>query len=210
MCFSALASFIASGVLSIVGFLSLWSSPGRKWMGVAFIPTFFAMQQFAEGLVWVYRSPTAAAVFLFFAFIVWPLYIPFSLFIVESDNEKRSLLYKLTNIGLGVSVCLLFGLLSSDMNFYVRDCHIVYDVAQAAFSYGIVTSLLAAAYCLVTIMPFFVSSCGYMKGMGLLVASSCLMAYFFYSVYFISVWCFFSAFMSTAILFIMHKNKEKK
>ncbi len=206
MCFSASASFIASGVLGVIGLLSVMSVKDRKWFVMALIPVFFAIQQFAEGLVWVYKWPIAALTFLFFAFIVWPFYIPFSCLMVESDNARKGWLYALTIIGLGVSVCLLFGLVSSDLSFYVQDCHIVYDAARGLFAYGFLWVALAGGYCAATILPFFISSRPYMKIMGVLIGSSCLIAYLFYTVYFVSVWCFFAALISSAVLVIMRRN----
>lgn len=206
MCFSASASFIASGVLSTIGLLSIASIKDRKWLAIALIPVFFAIQQFAEGFVWLYQWPTAALVFLFFAFIVWPFYIPFSCLMVESDNARRRLLYALMIIGSGLSLCLLFGLLSSDMSFYAQDCHIVYDVAQLLLAKGWVRMLLGFVYVLVTIVPFFISSVPHMRKIGFLIAISCLVAYFFYTIYFISVWCFFSALISSTVLLIVRKK----
>jgi hypothetical protein len=207
MCFSASASFIASGILVVIGLFSVISAKERKWLFVALIPLFFAIQQCAEGLVWVYKSPIAALAFLFFAFIVWPFYIPFSCLMVESDNARSRLLYALTIIGSGVSVCLLFGVLSSDLSFYIQDCHIVYDAAGRLFTYGYMWVALAGGYCMTTILPFFISSHRYMKIMGILIGCSCLIAYLFYTVYFVSVWCFFAALISSAVLVIVRKNR---
>lgn len=206
MCFSASASFIASGVLAVIALATLASVKERKWLSVALIPLFFAIQQFAEGLVWLYKWPMAALTFLFFAFIVWPAYIPFSCLMVESDNAKGPALYLLTVIGLAISGCLLFGLTSSQLSFYMQDCHIVYDAAQGLFAYRFLWFPLAGGYCISTILPFFISSRPYMKIMGVLVGSSCLIAYLFYSVYFISVWCFFAALLSSAVLWIVKNN----
>ncbi len=207
MCFSATASFIASGVLAFLWVMTIKEVKERKWLSVALIPLFFALQQAAEGLLWLYGSSTAALVFLFFAFVVWPFYIPFSCTLVESDNGRRCQLYALTIIGSGVSLCLLFGLASSEVTFKIQDCHIVYDAAQSLLAHGYLMLALACSYCLATIMPFFISTRHYMKVMGLLVASSCLIAYLFYTVYFISVWCFFAALLSSAVLLIVRNNR---
>lgn len=207
MCFSATASFIASGVLSLIGLVSIRYVKDGKWLSIALIPIFFAIQQFAEGLVWLYKWPTAALVFLFFAFLVWPCYVPFSCLMVESDNTRRPILFALMGVGLSVSLCLLFGLTSSQISFYIQDCHIVYDVASQLFAYRFLWIALGAGYCIATVLPFFVSHYRQMHIMGFLVASSCLISYFFYSIYFISVWCFFSALISSYILLIIGQKR---
>jgi hypothetical protein len=62
MCFSVGASFTASGILTLVGFLSLRKAPPRYRL-FAMIPLFFAIQQFAEGVVWlVLRGIADAAI----------------------------------------------------------------------------------------------------------------------------------------------------
>ncbi|MBY0109790.1 MAG: hypothetical protein K2X90_01630 [Candidatus Babeliaceae bacterium] len=210
MCFSASASFSASAVLAVIGLVSLTLIKDRYWIPVALVPVFFGIQQFAEGLVWLYQWPQAALVFLFFAFVVWPFYIPWSCYMLESDNEKRSLLFGLAVIGLGVSLCLLFGLWRSDMTFYIQNCHIVYDLMSGFLGCPTIWKILTACYCLVTIAPFFISSLRCMKITGMLIAGSCMLAYLFYTFYFISVWCFFAALVSNMILIIIDKNKGKK
>ena len=52
MCFSVGASFTASGILGIVGFLAFAKAPPRYRL-FASIPLLFAAQQFAEGIVWL-------------------------------------------------------------------------------------------------------------------------------------------------------------
>lgn len=208
MCFSASASFIASGVLGGIGLASIALVRSKKLVAIACIPLLFAIQQFAEGVVWVYASPIAATIFLFFALIVWPFYTPFALLMAESDNGKRVSLYLLTIIGLGLSLCLLFGLLSSDVSFYIQDCHIVYDAARILLINDWVSLFLGSIYCLVTIIPFFISSQQYIKQIGLLIMGTCLIAYLFYTIYFISVWCFFAALTSTAMLVIVRNNNR--
>lgn len=208
MCFSASASFIASGVLGGIGLASIALVRSKKLVAIACIPLLFALQQFAEGVVWVYASPTAAAIFLLFALIVWPFYTPFALLTAESDNDRRLVLYLLTIIGLGLSLCLLFGLLSSDVSFYIQDCHIVYDAARVLLTNDRVSLMLGYIYCLVTITPFFISSQRYIKQIGFLIMSTCLIAYLFYTVYFISVWCFFAALVSAAMFIIVRNNNR--
>ncbi|WP_074903317.1 DUF6629 family protein [Nitrosomonas communis] len=53
MCFSAGASFIASGALSIISVSAIRKVKNRKDIFIAFIPLIFAFQQFTEGLLWV-------------------------------------------------------------------------------------------------------------------------------------------------------------
>ena len=81
MCFSASASFIASGGLAALGGVSFVSAK-KKDKVLAVIPIMFSIQQFCEGIQWLYlnsgsSSPVFGYLFLLFAFILWPIYVPF-------------------------------------------------------------------------------------------------------------------------------------
>ena len=74
MCFSAPASFIASGGLAVLGGVSFVTAKKEDKI-LAAIPILFAIQQFCEGIQWIYlnsgsSSLIAGYLFLFFAFIL--------------------------------------------------------------------------------------------------------------------------------------------
>src|SRR5690242_9093334 len=52
MCFSVGASFTASGILAVIGGFALVRAP-KYYRALAAIPLLFALQQFAEGVVWM-------------------------------------------------------------------------------------------------------------------------------------------------------------
>ena len=73
MCFSAKASFIAAGTLSVIGLLSVKKaySGNQKFLPFATTPLIFALQQTAEGCVWLAltsaEAPTVSAyLFIFY------------------------------------------------------------------------------------------------------------------------------------------------
>jgi hypothetical protein len=84
MCFSASASFGAGVVLSAIGVVSIKKNQHKSQFLFASIPLLFAVQQFAEGILWlVLPNPEYASmqkhttyVFLFFAQFFWPLWVP--------------------------------------------------------------------------------------------------------------------------------------
>ena len=53
MCFSATGSFATAGVLMAIGGVSLSRASSKPLRRLAVIPTFFAAQQAAEGIVWL-------------------------------------------------------------------------------------------------------------------------------------------------------------
>ncbi len=82
MCFSAEASFSAAALLAAVGYATVSDTKNKQELCLAAIPFIFAMQQFAEGLLWVaitYDMMNSVLgligkyIFLFIAFVNWPL-----------------------------------------------------------------------------------------------------------------------------------------
>jgi hypothetical protein len=97
MCFSASASFSAGVILSAIGVASIKKAQSPPHIFFASIPLIFAVQQITEGFVWLSLSnPTfvplkqiATYNFLFFAQVVWPVWVPFSILKLEPKNRRR-------------------------------------------------------------------------------------------------------------------------
>ena len=53
MCFSATASFVASGALSALGVATLRATQRKAEIPFATIPLLFGIQQFVEGVLWL-------------------------------------------------------------------------------------------------------------------------------------------------------------
>src|SRR5690349_17575444 len=112
MCFSAAGSFAVSGLLSGVGVVSLRRNVARTYGLVAAIPFIFAVQQAAEGVVWLtIPRPSAAEVqrvaatiFLGCALVVWPVWLSFALRRVERVPDRRRFLGALCWAGVVVAV----------------------------------------------------------------------------------------------------------
>ena len=52
MCFSATANFVGSGVLCVIGVVTLTKVKHRRELLFAALPSLFAIHQFIEGFVW--------------------------------------------------------------------------------------------------------------------------------------------------------------
>lgn len=114
MCFSAVASFTAGGLLSVAGVTSLATVKEKRFLPFASIPLLFALQQFSEGFVWLSLENANYAefqyysvnIFLIFAQVVWPFFVPLSYLIMEPDPKRKKWLIGFTLIGLMVSAFL--------------------------------------------------------------------------------------------------------
>lgn len=211
MCFSATASFGASSILGVMGVIAYTQMKHKNQFLLASIPLLFAIQQAAEGVVWLsfthaafepWRT-SAMYIFLLFAFIVWPVWIPLSVYCIERD-DRSWLLGIMVAIGACVSAYLAAGLIYYDVAVAMFDCHIRYFLPLATANIY-VSSLL---YLLATIMPFFISRLRYAHFFGCLFGLSYAISYFFYYHVFVSVWCFFSALLSISVIVMLHTQKQ--
>ena len=121
MCFSATASFAASGALT-VSLVSAVRIKRRSLLMLALMPLLFAIQQAAEGLVWLtvaskQHTPLhhfGVYAFLAVALVVWPIWLPVSLLLAEQQPRRRRGLVLLVYAGVAVAVFAGWLLLSWD------------------------------------------------------------------------------------------------
>ena len=96
MCFSTSASFGAGVVLAVIAIAAIKKAKSGPETFFAGIPLMFSFQQITEGFVWVSLSnpgysslqQVSTYTFLFIAQVVWPLWVPLSIYLLEK-NEKR-------------------------------------------------------------------------------------------------------------------------
>jgi len=212
MCFSAQASLTASGLLAILGALSLYKMPSKKYVMCALTPLFFAVQQLAEGILWltmndpIYESwvHVSMYVFIFFAWIVWPTWIPTTLWFIEKDKIRKQILFIPMGLGIFLSGLAIKGLSSTQLIVRLVDGHIVYEAVSGTWQ---VMPLLIMYACAV-ITPFFISSVRRIWLFGLAVLVSLCVSYVVWYEALGSVWCFFAALISGSILYFVSEQKK--
>lgn len=215
MCFSAGASFGAAIVLSTIGIVSIKRTQTPKHIVFAAIPLIFAVQQLSEGILWktlpnfesIATQKAMTYIFLTFAQVVWPLYVPFSIWLLEKDNKRKTILALLVGIGAIIATYLSYCLLNFHVEANIVGYHISYfqDYPLSLKSYG------AVLYILATIAPLFVSSVKNMWVLGLTILVSYIVTALFYEHYVLSVWCFFSSLISIMVYVIaMQLDSPKK
>jgi hypothetical protein len=215
MCFSAPSSFIAATVLTGAGVASIKSCRSRSSYLFASMPLLFAIQQAAEGFVWLAHAdqsfgvvyPLARLVFLSFALVVWPLWMPGSLLLLEEIKARFKVLLLLLSLGVLVSGYGLYCLILYHMNLAIVGGSLQYGVG---YPQGLWGNLYLLAYACATVAPFFVTSLSYAKVFGLLALISLIVTYIFMLEVLVSVWCFFAAILSFLILYIVRKNQVKQ
>lgn len=240
MCFSATASFAVAGALGVAGALSVYKTKKQFHLFFSAIPLLFATQQAAEGFVWLGLNgvcpqllTTAMYTFLFFAFIFWPFWIPFSLWIRESKPQSmpdwqlafydfvpwlhayrkpasRSWQLGLLTIigGVGFTLLALAGLYEGGgATVTLADGHLFYGTKIPVDIVGREFWYLYALYLMCTVLPFFISSMPYAKVLGSFIFAAFIYTYYTTPMALTSVWCFYAAIVSTMILWMAWRKK---
>ena len=219
MCFSATASFAASGMLLPLGLYSLIKAfkTNKRYIPFALIPLIFSVHQFIEGLIWdtihshsynsIYQSILA---FTFIAFFIWPTYIPFSIYWIEPQKRRRHVLAGLGICGLILSMLIYAPIL---LGWVYVDASIVQDsVAYPTDQSPLIQTIYTLCYMLIITLSLFISSLKEIKIFGLLLFFSFLFSvvWFYFAV--ASRWCFFAALLSTYIVYCMYQlpNQNKR
>jgi hypothetical protein len=209
MCFSAGASFGASAVLSVIGVAVIKKAKSPNQIPFASIPLIFAVQQFSEGFVWLALSnPVFASMekissytFLVFAQIIWPLFVPISIALLEKNVKRKKILKIFIGVGVLVSSYFAHRLLMYGVQPSIAGHHIAYRQVHPD-SWGHVADIF---YGIATLAPTFLSKVKKMWAFGLLVSISYLITAIFYANNILSVWCFFAAIISIMIAHINAK-----
>ena len=99
MCFSASASFIAGAALSAVGVATIRLTARKAELPFATIPLLFGIQQIIEGMIWLSfqgQSPlpvrTLILIYSLFSHVVWPMFVPFAVGLLETVPWRRKVL----------------------------------------------------------------------------------------------------------------------
>jgi len=210
MCFSTTASFAAATVLSGIGILSLKKTTQPEQIPFAAIPLVFATQQFFEGFVWLgllHKIPQnyyllAVNAFLFFAMVVWPLWVPTAMMLIEKNEKRKRILKIMLIMGVIVSLLSLVYLFTRHSVASIDPYHIHYEL-EVNYTLKICLGVL---YLFPTILAQILSSNKKIVIMGLFVLSSYLISIFFFNDTVLSVWCFFSAVISVMIYYVVREQ----
>ena len=187
--------------MSFAGAATLKKTRLRVEVPFALIPLLFALQQIIEGILWLsFRfdasSLTAISTYLFslFSHVLWPIFVSFSIWLIEPMAWRKNVIAAFEAIGLLVGLYLLYFIVKFPVTVDVHE-HIVY---VSPHFYQIPTIVFyVAATCITSLF----SSHRIVNLFGALALVLFAVAYWFYTVALFSVWCFFSAILSFIIYF---------
>lgn len=216
MCFSAGVSLGMSAVLIGVGSASMTRNTAPRLRLFAALPLLFGAQQAAEGVVWLTMGdPSSTTIhqlgviaFLGFAFVIWPVYAPMSLYAAERDPGRRRLLWAIT----------LFGAVGAvSAAFFLARWQPVASIAGHSIKYNniggegtVLNGLLLLAYVVATVTPFIVSSTTMVRTIGGAMVVSLIVTLVVERSALTSVWCFFAALLSAMILVAVAREQPTR
>lgn len=216
MCFSAAASFGTSAALGIIGVVAIKKATTIPQKLFAGIPLIFSVQQAIEGMLWLslndneFRGQSVLTyVYLVFALMLWPVWIPLAIRLLEKDATRKKILNILVIIGAIVAAWFGGSVLFYSAQAVTTHHHIQYQLNFPPGLNGLVWPL-NILYFIATIVSTFISSNKRMKWLGILCAIAYLFSFYFYGQFVISVWCYFAAVLSIIVLWITLGLKKSK
>ncbi len=203
MCFSAEASFGASAIISTIGIVSINKSTTIPQKVISCMPLIFGIQQFTEGILWLSLSYPAFSqwnniatyAFLMFAQVVWPVFLPLSVLLLEKEKIQKNILIALLVSGILFSSYLTYCLIFYKAQASISCYHIRYEV-----DYPIRLKFSGIFYFIFTVFPLLLSGIKRLRLLGVVMLLSFFVTKIFYEYYLISVWCFMAAIISSIVL----------
>ena len=218
MCFSEPVSFAAGGALIVGGAFAGWRAfkINKRYLSVSQMPTLAGLQQFMEGHVWMGVNSSdpsmiwwAAMGFIFFSWLIWPVWIPFSIYFLEPPISRRKL--PLLSFALAG---LVFGLILFVPHLFHPDW-VTVRINQQALSYEdtmfldylIPRWLTYLIYIFLIITPTMISTYLHIRLFGLTLIAIIAVVYAFLTYAYISFFCFFAGLGTIHLIYIIVWNK---
>ncbi len=173
------------------------------------IPLVFGIQQLLEGFIWIKPSPPHVTEFLTYcyltlAYLIWPLFLPFAVGLIESNSARRkSIQFLLFPSGIS-AIFFAIQLMSHPISHRVTHEHIEY-IFESAHS-----DLIQLFYCAGTLLPCLISSNRWLQVIGIAILGSFIVSQILFQDVFASVWCFFAAIISGLLCFRANEPFDHK
>lgn len=199
ICFSATASFTAGAILLAVGTIAVHRAQ-KSDFAYAAIPLLFGIQQIIEGTLWLalverLSSQQCLTVgYLGFANILWPIYAPFAIWLMEPNAAHRKRLLLPLFAGIVTATFFSNAIATHPISANILQSHISYRLPHD--NEEIMFAFYATATCLAPLLSSYKS----VRLLGSVIIVSMIFAYYFYTIWFASVWCYFAALISMIIL----------
>jgi hypothetical protein len=213
MCFSATASFTAAAVVGSIGAVTLWTAARQRnyaILPIAAFPALFGLQQAVEGMLWLDLAQPVAGTcrpflthaFLGYAEVFWPVFAPLAGLLIEPVAWRRRLMMIALAVGCVLSAYLLMKMIGNPYMASAATGHIVY---RNGLTYPTGIEVL---YVFATTISLLLSSHRMVQLMAAVILAGFIVAYVFYNMAYISVWCFFAAVASIIVYLFVRQPSQ--
>lgn len=196
---------MAAGVLVPAGMFTIYRAEktDRRYLAIGTLPLLFGMQQFSEGVVWIAGERAlpdlvrqASLVYMFFSWLAWPVWVPFSTYFLE-PGRRRSLFLILSIFGgmLGAIQYIPYFLHPEWLTARFLPNAISYDATEL-LDFVIGRPATYVLYVAAIVAPLLLSSNRDARIFGGLVTGVLVVTYLFFRYAYISVFCAGAAVMS--------------
>jgi len=135
-------------------------------------------------------NPAMTLLYSLFSHVLWPIYVPLAVLLLEPVRWRRKVLAAFLAVGLGIGLYLLVSMFLFPIVSRAAGGHIEYDSPH--FFIGPVI----AGYLTATCISMLFSSHNAVKLFGIAALLSFVASYAVYTQWFFSIWCFFAAILS--------------
>ncbi|MFZ1863430.1 MAG: DUF6629 family protein, partial [Polyangiales bacterium] len=189
--FFIIANFTFSGVIAVVGILTLTKVSKPKEVLFASLPMLFALHQFTQGIVWLglyeLTSPgtlhVAETVFVFYAQAALPFLVPLAIWLQEPKSTQRNLIAILVIFGGLLMLYVTWGLSVEPTTVSIEHHTLVYSNPSTSHL------RIALAYILTTCGPLLLSRSAAIQLFGWLNVLGLVAVYMIAQYAFTSLWC---------------------
>jgi hypothetical protein len=154
MCFSPQADVVGGLAVTAIGIDVLKHVKGRRqYMALAALPLMLGMHQLVEAFEWwglqghlsSQVGHVATWIYLVFAFVVLPLYLPLAVLLLEPAGRRRQAMVPFVALGAAVSAILLAAMLRGPVVAELAHYHLTYAIDLRAG--GLVVTAYVIATC---------------------------------------------------------------
>ncbi|MDO8363110.1 MAG: hypothetical protein Q7V88_09445 [Actinomycetota bacterium] len=202
MCFSAEADLVGGAVIVAIGVDALRHIRSPQQRPIAALPLMFGLHQLVEAFVWwglqgkvpAGLGRAAMWVYLVFAFLVLPLYVPLAVRRLELSTARRLAMLPFAVLGLAVTVFLAVAMASGPVTVELAGRHLAYGIGlQYSF-------LVVGLYVVATCGALMISSVRSVAAFGVLNLVVVAALAWFQGDGLASMWCAWAAVTSAAIV----------
>ena len=144
MCYSATASFVASGVIGTIGLATLRHVREPRALLFAAVPMLFSLHQFTEGFVWLGLEGRVGPValghvtflFMIYAQGLLPFLMPLAIRLMEPPGWRQKAITALTVLGAFVCAWMIYGLIFFESQCFVEKHSIAGADVREDFGFG--------------------------------------------------------------------------